>query len=97
MLLEGKGAGAEGGEAFAVRLGRSALEIEVDGQPLAPMANLKLNLAAAGEVLAARDFYAKVIRGADGRGAPGLVYLTAVPPEIDSFLEALRRYATAGA
>jgi len=95
-VLEGKEAGEAGGEGFAVRLAKSALEIELD-RPLAPMTNLKLNLAAAGEALGARDFYAKVIRAADGKGAPALVSLTAVPPEIDAFLEALRRYAAPAA
>jgi adenylate cyclase len=92
-VLEGKEAGGAAGEAFVLRLAKSALEIEPD-RPLAPMADLRLNLAAAGEALGARDFYAKVIRAGEGPGAPALASLTAVPPEIDAFLEALRRYAT---
>ncbi|HEX3178276.1 MAG TPA: adenylate/guanylate cyclase domain-containing protein, partial [Methylomirabilota bacterium] len=88
-ILEDKETGGAGGEAAAVRLAKSALEIEVD-RPLTPMTNLKLNLAAAGEALGARDFYAKVVV-ADGGAVR--VSLTAVPPEIDAFLEALRRYA----
>jgi adenylate cyclase len=92
-VLEGKDAGGGGGEAHVVRLAKSALELELD-RPVAAMTNLKLNLAAAGEALGARDFYGKVIRAGDGPGAPALASLTAVPPEIDAFLEALRRYAT---
>lgn len=88
-ILEDKETGGAGGEAAAVRVAKSALEIELD-RPLTPMTNLKLNLAAAGEALGARDFYAKVVV-ADGGAVR--VSLTAVPPEIDAFLEALRRYA----
>lgn len=57
------------------------------------MSDLKMNLVAAGEALGARDFYGKVIRAPDGSGAPAVVRLTSVPPEIDAFFEALRRYA----
>jgi hypothetical protein len=72
------------------------VELAVD-EPLEPMCNLKMNLASASEALAARDFYGKVIRAPAGRGAPVVVRLTSVPPEVDAFLEALRRYATTGA
>ena len=58
------------------------------------MSNLRLNLASAGEALGARDFYGKVVRAPDGQGAPAVVRLTAVPPEVEAFLEALRRYAS---
>jgi hypothetical protein len=41
----------------------------------------------------ARDFYGQVVRAPAGYGAPAVVRLTSVPPEVDAFLEALRRYA----
>ena len=62
-------------------------------RPLEAMADVKLNLTAAGDALATRDFYGKVIGAPEGRGASVLVRLTSTPPEIDAFLEALRRYA----
>ncbi|MGH8705201.1 MAG: adenylate/guanylate cyclase domain-containing protein, partial [Burkholderiales bacterium] len=95
-VLEGKEAGRADGEGFAVRLAKNALEIAVE-EPLGVMSDLKMNLAAAGEALAARDFYGKVIRAPDGQGAPAVVRLTSVPPEIDAFFEALRRYAAPAA
>jgi class 3 adenylate cyclase len=90
-LVEGKDAGRTGGEAFAMRLARSSVEIETE-LPLVAMSDLRMNLTDAGDALDARDFYGKVIRGCEGRGSTALVRLTAVPPEIDAFLEALRRY-----
>lgn len=90
--LEGKAAGRVDGEGLVLRLARHCVELAVDGR-LEAMADLKMNLASVGEVLAARDFYGKVIRDGDGRGAPAVVRLTSVPPEVDAFLEALRRYA----
>lgn len=95
-VLEGKEAGRAGGEGFAVRLAKSSLEITFDA-PIEVMSDLKMNLVAAGEALAVRDFYGKVIRAPDGRGAPAVVRLTSVPPEIDAFFEALRRYVTPAA
>jgi adenylate cyclase len=93
-VLEGKAAGRVSGEGFVPRLAKHCVELAADG-PLEPMSDLKLNLAAVGDALAGRDFYGKVVRAPDGRGAPAVVRLTAVPPEVDAFLEALRRYAAA--
>jgi class 3 adenylate cyclase len=96
VLLEGKAPGHAGGEGSVPRLASHSVELLVDG-PLEAMANLKMNLVAAGEALAARDFYGKVVRAPGGRGAtPALVRLTSVPPEVAAFLEALRRYAGTG-
>lgn len=88
-VLEGKTAGAAGGEARIVRLARSSAELEMDVAPAA-LADLRLNLAAAGEALAARDFYAKV----QASGSPATVRFTALPPEVDAYFEALRRRAS---
>ncbi|HEX2501226.1 MAG TPA: adenylate/guanylate cyclase domain-containing protein [Methylomirabilota bacterium] len=95
-LLEGKAAGPAAGEGHVSRLASHCLELEADG-PLEAMANVRMTLAGAGEALAARDFYGKVIRAPDGRGTPAVVRLTSVPPEVDAFLEALRRYAATDA
>ena len=93
-VLEGKAAGSPDGKGDVLRLASHCVELSVDGA-LEPMANLKMNLVSASEALAARDFYGKVIRAPAGRGAPAVVRLTSVPPEVDAFLEALRRYASA--
>jgi hypothetical protein len=53
------------------------------------LADLRLNLAAAGEALATRDFYAKV----QAAGSPVVVRFTAISPEVDAYFEALRRRA----
>jgi adenylate cyclase len=90
--IEGKAAGPAGGAGHVPRLARHSLELAVD-QPLEPMSNLKMNLDGVGEALAARDFYGKVVLGGDGAGTPAVVRLTSVPPEVEAFLEALRRYA----
>jgi adenylate cyclase len=90
--IEGKAAGPVGGAGHVPRLARHSLELAVD-QPLEPMSNLKMNLDGVGEALAARDFYGKVVLGGDGAGTPAVVRLTSVPPEVEAFLEALRRYA----
>ena len=94
-LVEGKTTGPAEGEAHVLRLGRHSLELVTEiALPL--MVDLRMSLASAGEALAGRDFYGKVIRETDGRGA-AIVRLTSVPPEVDAFLEALRRYAVASA
>lgn len=88
-VLEGKHAGPAHGEARIVRLGRASAELETAAPPAA-FADLKLNLAAAGEALGSRDFYGKVL----GASSPVLVRFTAVSPEVDAYFEALRRRAS---
>jgi class 3 adenylate cyclase len=87
-LLEGKQAGTAHGEGRIVRLGRSCAELET-ADPPAVFADLKLNLAGAGDVLGARDFYGKVLAA----GSPVTVRFTALAPEVDAYFEALRRRA----
>ncbi|HZM37425.1 MAG TPA: adenylate/guanylate cyclase domain-containing protein [Burkholderiales bacterium] len=85
-LLEGKQAGAVAREGRLVRVGHSCAEFEA-AEPPAAFADLRLSLAAAGDALAARDFYGKVL----AVGSPALVRFTAVPPEVEAYFEALRR------
>ena len=85
-VLEGKQPGAARGDGALVRLARSHAELDTASPPAA-FSDLRLNLAAAGEALACRDFYAKVVAA----GPPALVRFTALPPEIDAYFEALRR------
>jgi class 3 adenylate cyclase len=85
-MLEGKQAGAVRAEGSIVRLARSHAELDTDS-PLEPFSDLRLNLAAAGDALAGRDFYGKVVRAS----SPVDLRFTALPPEIDAYFEALRR------
>lgn len=88
-LLEGKKAGEERGEGALVRLARSHAELDTATAP-PEFTDLRLSLAAAGEALAGRDFYGKVVSA----GPPALVRFTALPPEVAAYFEALRRRAS---
>lgn len=90
-VLEGKQPGATRGDGAFVRLARSHAELDTASPPAA-FSDLRFNLAAAGEVLACRDFYGKVVAA----GPPALVRFTALPPEVDAYFEALRRRAVIG-
>jgi len=63
-------------------------------QPLKILSNLKMNLVDVDEKLSTRDFYGKVVKQAEEQMTPQLVRFTAVPPEIDTYFQALRQYAT---
>lgn len=89
-LLEGKQAGGARGDGALVRLARSHAELDTADPPPA-FSDLRLSLAAAGDALAGRDFYGKVLAA----GPPALVRFTALPPEVDAYFEALRRRAAA--
>lgn len=91
--VEGKSAGSALLEGEIVRLGATSVELET-GAPLAPMSDLRFNLREVSEALAARDFYGKVVQTA-GTGAPARVRITALPPEVAAYLEALRAHASA--
>jgi adenylate cyclase len=91
VLLEGKATGQPDREGHMLGLASHCLELAAD-EPLPAMVDVKMNLAGAGDVLATRDSYGKVIRAGAGQGVPALVCLTSLPPEVDAFLEALRRY-----
>jgi hypothetical protein len=82
--------GPTGAEGHIVRLASHCVELLAD-RPLGAMADLRMSLAAAGDSLATRDFYGKVI--GDSEAGTALVRLTSTPPEVDAFFEALRRYA----
>ncbi|MGQ0544553.1 MAG: hypothetical protein ACT4P3_04365, partial [Betaproteobacteria bacterium] len=88
VVLEGKQAGAAHGEGRLLRLARSSAELDTATPPEA-FSDLRLNLTTAGEALAARDFYGKVVRAS----SPAIVRFTALPPEVEAYFEALRRRA----
>jgi adenylate cyclase len=88
-LLEGKQSGTVRGEGRILRLARSHAELDAETPP-EPFSDLRLNLAAAGDALAERDFYGKVVRAS----SPVDLRFTALPSEIDAYFEALRRRGT---
>lgn len=91
-LLEGKDAGTDAQDARIVALAKGGALLE-SAAVLNALDNVKLNLLDAGESVAARDFYGKVIESAEAGGALRAIRFTAVPPEVDAFLQAVRRYA----
>ncbi len=90
-LLEGKDATKEGFEGFVVRLSKNCAEIALGAQ-VEIMANLKMNLTDVDEKLSARQFYGKVIKRLEQKGQIHLVHFTSVPPEMDSYFQALLQY-----
>jgi hypothetical protein len=52
-----------------------------------------MNLAGVDEKLATRDFYAKVVKSPGGDGELHTLHFTSVPPEVDSYFQAVRKYA----
>jgi class 3 adenylate cyclase len=89
-MLQGKEGDSARGEGALLRLCRSHAELETASPPPA-FSDLRLSLTAAGDALARRDFYGKVV----ALGPPALVRFTALPPEVDAYFEALRRRACA--
>lgn len=89
--VEGKVAGGAMLDGAILRLGRTSVEVETP-IPLTPMTDLRFRLRAVNEALATRDFYGKVVQAA-AAGAPARVRITAMPPEVAAYFEALRGYA----
>ena len=58
------------------------------------LANLKMNLTEVDENLSARYFYGKVTKSSGQERQIYLVHFTSVPPEVDSYFQALQKYAT---
>ena len=61
--------------------------------PLEILTNLKMNLDNVDENLSVKDFYGKVIKRLEEKDQTHVVYFTSVPPEIDTYFQALRPHA----
>jgi len=93
-LLEGKHERSVVLDGFIRRLSMKGAEIATDA-PIEPMVNLKLRLKGAGEALASKDFYGKVLESSQGQGSFHLVRFTSLPPEVSTYFQAHLQYAEA--
>ncbi len=93
-LLLDKNVTDEGFRGEMVGLSRTSAELAL-GRPVESLCDLRLNLRSAGEELAARDFYAKVMQRSARDALRYVVRFTSVPPEISAYLAAHREYAGA--
>jgi adenylate cyclase len=91
-VLGGKHVGKKGLKGLIVKLSKKSCEVALT-EPLALLANMKMNLGDVDEELAAKDFYGKVIEQSRKQENTYLVRFTAVPPEISAYFQALRQYA----
>ena len=94
-VLGGKHVGKKGMKGRIVKLSKKSCEVALT-EPLALLANMKMNLGDVDEELAAKGFYGKVIEQSRKQGNTYLVRFTAVPPEISAYFQALRQYAAKG-
>jgi len=90
--LEGKDVASETFDGFVVEISRSRANVLLN-QPVEVLTNLKLNLTDVDEKLSSRDFYGKVTKSLGGRLQNYLVHFTSVPPEVDSYFQAVQKFA----
>jgi adenylate cyclase len=94
-VLGGKHVGKKGMKGRIAKLSKKSCEVALT-EPLALLANMKMNLGDVDAELAAKDFYGKVIEQSRKQANTYLVRFTAVPPEISAYFQALRQYAAKG-
>jgi adenylate cyclase len=94
-VLGGKHVSKKGMKGRIAKLSKKSCEVALT-EPLALLANMKMNLGDVDEELAAKDFYGKVIEQPRKQANTYLVRFTAVPPEISAYFQALRQYAAKG-
>jgi adenylate cyclase len=94
-VIGGKHVGKKGMKGRIVKLSKKGCEVALT-EPLALLANMKMNLGDVDEQLAAKDFYGKVIEQSRKQENTYFVRFTAVPPEISAYFQALRQYAAKG-
>jgi adenylate cyclase len=79
-------------QGYLVQLSKNCASIALVGR-VEVLTDLKMNLADVGERLSDKDFYGKVIKSSEEKGQIHVVHFTSVPPEVDSYLQALQKYA----
>jgi adenylate cyclase len=94
-VLGGKHVGEKGMKGRIAKLSKKSCEVALT-EPLALLANIKMNLGDVDAELAAKDFYGKVIEQSRKQANTYFVRFTAVPPEISAYFQALRQYAAKG-
>jgi class 3 adenylate cyclase len=92
-VLDGKDVSKKALLGFAVEISKNGANIALSG-PVEVLANLKMNLADVDENLSARDFYGKVTKSSGEKRHLHEVHFTSVPPEVDSYFQALQKYAS---
>ena len=92
-LLEGKHEDKVGLMGSMIKLSRKSAEINMQ-TPVGLMTNLKMRLTGVDEDLANKNFYGKVTELSGERQHFYVVRFTSLPPEIGSYFQALRRYAS---
>jgi adenylate cyclase len=92
-VLDGKDLANKGGLASVMELSKNCANIAFSGE-VEVLSNVKMNLVDAGKNLAARDFYGKVTKSSRDNLHIHEVHFTSVPPEVDSYFQALQKYAS---
>lgn len=89
-VISGKRVDSDQKSCRLVRLGKGAGEVIMD-QSIESMTNLRLNLTEVDTFLTDKKFYAKVIKQTDDDRQRHLIRFTSLPPEVDAFLQAVRK------
>jgi len=92
-VLDGKDVGRKGLHGAVVELSKSCANIALSG-PVEALTNLKMNLADVDAKLSARDFYGKVTESSKDKRQIHIFHFTSVPPEVDSYFQALQKYVS---
>ena len=92
-VLDGKDVSKKALSGFVVEVSKNGANIALS-DPVEVLANLKINLADVDENLSARDFYGKVTKSSGEKRHIHKVHFTSVPPEVDSYFQALQKYAS---
>lgn len=75
-----------------IRLSKKCAEITL-GEPVAVLANLKLNLRDVDKNLAVKDFYGKTIEHPGQNEQTHMIRFTALPSEVDAYFQSHRQHA----
>ena len=92
-ILDGKDVSKRALSGFVLEISKNCANIALSA-PVEVLANLKMNLADVDENLSSRDFYGKVTKGSGEKQQIHEVHFTSVPPEVDSYFQALQKYAS---
>jgi adenylate cyclase len=92
-VLDGKDVAKKGLFGSVVEISKNCANIALSGA-VEVLTNLKMNLVDVDEKLSARDFYGKVTKSSGEKRQTHVVHFTSVPPEVDSYFQALQKYAS---
>jgi class 3 adenylate cyclase len=92
-VLDGIDVAKKGLVGSVVELSKNCAKIDLS-DAVEVLTNLKMNLANVDEKLSARDFYGKVTKSSGEKRQIHVIHFTSVPPEVDSYFQALQKYAS---